>query len=106
MTDVTFYKGMTEDGKYEVRVGYTAELMCPNPREAYMRSRTYEQMRAEYDLLHIGEVTEEDLMRVAANMSSSSTFMMWLPIYFFYGIILSLELYLLFMMLHDMMKHG
>ncbi len=50
----------------EVRVYWQGELMCPNPVEHYKNTRTYEQMRFEYDLLHAGELDEIDLMRLAS----------------------------------------
>lgn len=59
-------------GDWEIRHGYIGELACPNPRERYMMTRTYEDMRKEYDLLHCGEITEEDMMRIELQMARSN----------------------------------
>lgn len=63
-TFVDVIKANSVDSQYEIRAYYHGELMCPNPREKYLMTRSYEQMRAEYDLLHCNEVTEEDIMKV------------------------------------------
>ncbi len=50
---------MKEEDK-EVRVWWQGGLVCPNPREYTKMTRAYEDMRAEYNLLHCGEYTEEE----------------------------------------------
>lgn len=44
-------------------------LVCPNPTEYYRMTRSYDQMKAEYDLLRCNEVTDEDVMKVALGMT-------------------------------------
>jgi hypothetical protein len=50
------------DGDKEIRFTMCRGLVCPNPAEYARMTRSYEQMRAEYDLLHCLEVTEEDIL--------------------------------------------
>ncbi len=56
----------------EVRTFVYAGLMCPNPTEYYRMTRTYEQMKAEHNLLTCNEVTKEDVMKVAVAMAKTS----------------------------------
>lgn len=53
------------DGDKEVRVMYYMGLWCPNPREYYRNTRSFEQMKQEYDLLTCHQVKEEDVLKVA-----------------------------------------
>lgn len=43
-------------------------LICPNPREHYKNTRSFEQMRLEYDLTHCHEITEEDVELIALRL--------------------------------------
>lgn len=56
---------MSDEKKdYEIRYYFHRELLCPNPREHYKNTRTYEQMRQEYELLTCTEITEEDILEL------------------------------------------
>lgn len=48
----------------EVTCGFYGELVCTNPLESYRMTRSYEDMRREYDLLNLGKYTEEDVLFV------------------------------------------
>lgn len=51
-----------EKKEYEVRYYFHGELVCPNPTEYYRYTRTYKQMRQEYDLLNCDKITDEDIL--------------------------------------------
>ena len=40
----------------EVRLAYYSGLVCPNPAEYYKNTRSYADMRTEYELLHSYEI--------------------------------------------------
>lgn len=52
----------------EYRVWYSGQLMCPNPREYYQMTRSYQSLRNEYDLLHSHEFTEEEVLYLTARL--------------------------------------
>lgn len=45
----------------EVRMYWHGELACPNPREYHRHTRSFDDMRLEYDLLNCHKITDEDL---------------------------------------------
>lgn len=49
------------DDNLEIRVVYYFGLMIPNPSEFYRNTRSYEDMRMEYDLLNCAKITDEEL---------------------------------------------
>lgn len=51
-----------QKSEMEVRIYFNAEMVLPNPTEYYKNTRSYADMRAEYDLLHCNEVTAEDCL--------------------------------------------
>lgn len=54
--------------QYKVTLNYRGGLVMPNPREYYKNTRSFAAMKVEYDLLHAGEFTDEDLMKLAIAM--------------------------------------
>lgn len=60
-----------KDGLEYTTVIY-GELLVPKPRQTYLHTRSYADMRAEYDLLTCCEVTDEDVMKVALSMEKIS----------------------------------
>lgn len=59
------------DNQYEVRTLMFGGLACPNPREYYKNTRSYDDMRREYNLLNCGIITDEQiLITVSANKNS------------------------------------
>lgn len=54
---------MSDEKKdYEIRYYLHGELLCPNPIKTYKNTRTYEQMRQEYELQTCTEFTEEEIL--------------------------------------------
>lgn len=51
---------MSDEKEYELRYYFHGELACPNPREYCKYTRTYEQLRAEYELLNCHKLTKEE----------------------------------------------
>lgn len=49
------------DSDLEIRLVYYGELVCPNPREYYKNTRSYDDMRSEYDLLTCYKLTEDEV---------------------------------------------
>ncbi len=52
---------VVKDG-FEYRSYVEQGLVCPNPRERYLRTRSYADLKAEYDLLNCHKLDETDLM--------------------------------------------
>lgn len=61
------------DGDKEVRVMYYMGLSCPNPRDYYKNTRSFEQMKQEYDLLTCHQVKEEDVLKVALAVAQAKS---------------------------------
>lgn len=55
----------------EVRTYLQHGLMCPNPREYYRMTRSYEDMRLEHDLLHPWEPSDLELQLIFARIKAS-----------------------------------
>lgn len=72
---------MDKKDDLEVRFYYHGELLCPNPMKTYQMTRSYESLKAEYDLLHAGELDEFDLLKLEAALlqSRSSAILYLLP---------------------------
>jgi len=79
------------EGNYEYTHFMYHGLACPNPREYTRMTQSYEDMRREYDLLHPGEYSDLDMMRIMAEMGTESTFSSMLP----YIMIMVMELIVL-----------
>lgn len=47
--------------EYEVRFFYSLEPLIKNPAEYYRHTRSYEEMREEYEFLNCGKITIEDI---------------------------------------------
>lgn len=90
--------GKDKDGN-EITVYWHGELLCLNPREHYMNTRSYDDMKREYDLLHANEISEEDIMKLAT-MNRSSTNLILPIIFIVYVPILAFLLYFGYLMLH------
>lgn len=83
------------DDKFENRIVYYDGLVIPNPREYTKNTRSFEDMRLEYDLLHGHEFTEEDLRLVMnASYRTHGPFWHYLPL-----LLLPIVLYVLLLTL-------
>lgn len=60
---------MSDEKEYKLRYYFHGELACPNPREHYKYTRTYEQLRAEYDLLNCDKITNEDILEAYSKLA-------------------------------------
>lgn len=59
-----------KDEEYEVRYFFHGELACPNPTEYYKATRSYEDMRREYDLLNCDKITDEDIIEAMLKLGA------------------------------------
>ncbi len=59
----------------EIRVVYYGQLIIPNPQEHYKNTRSYEQMRFEYELRNAGKITEEDALDLAIKLNKTEAYM-------------------------------
>lgn len=71
---LAFIDKMIESGDYEVRAYVQCGLAMPNPNEYYRMTRSYEQMKAEYELLQMAKFTEEDIYRISPIFPSFSPY--------------------------------
>jgi hypothetical protein len=53
-------------------------LVCPNPTEYYKRTRSYADMRAEYDLLNCHKLTEQEKAKLSNILYDTSQPIYWM----------------------------
>lgn len=82
LTQAEFEKVLEEaktNSDIEVRYYCESGLVCPYPVKDWKMNRSYADMRAEYDLLHAGEFTEEEkaLIELRIRMLTATAFPTW-----------------------------
>lgn len=63
----------TKNG-FEYRTYTYQGLVCPNPIEYYKMTRSYNDLRAEYDLLNCYKLDETDLMHLKLKIAKVSVY--------------------------------